>query len=72
MFGIALIPGIGWPVVISSTMCAKDVGYGASVAPPPPPPPSEGACGGSGGGGDELPASGSIGWVVMVESSRWD
>jgi len=23
------MPGIGWPVVISSTMCEKDVGYGA-------------------------------------------
>lgn len=27
--GICLMPGIGWPVVTSSTMCAKEVGYGA-------------------------------------------
>lgn len=25
--GICWIPGIGWPVVMSSTMCAKDDGY---------------------------------------------
>lgn len=29
VFGISLIPGIGCPVVMSSTMCAKEVGYGA-------------------------------------------
>ena len=28
--GICLIPGIGWPVVINSTIWLKDVGYGAS------------------------------------------
>jgi hypothetical protein len=27
--GISLIPGIGCPVVMSSTICAKVVGYGA-------------------------------------------
>jgi hypothetical protein len=26
---MSLIPGIGWPVVTSSTMCANEVGYGA-------------------------------------------
>lgn len=29
VLGISLMPGMGSPVVISSTMCAKDVGYGA-------------------------------------------
>jgi hypothetical protein len=29
VFGISLMPGIGWPVVTSSTMCANEVGYGA-------------------------------------------
>lgn len=29
VFGISLIPGTGCPVVMSSTMCAKEVGYGA-------------------------------------------
>jgi hypothetical protein len=32
-FGISLIPGIGCPVVISSTIWAKEVGYGASGLP---------------------------------------
>lgn len=30
-FGISRIPGIGCPVVISSTICAKEVGYDAST-----------------------------------------
>lgn len=30
--GISLMPGMGWPDVISSTMWANDVGYGASSA----------------------------------------
>lgn len=29
VFGISLMPGIGCPVVMSSTMCANEVGYGA-------------------------------------------
>lgn len=29
VFGISLIPGIGCPVVTSSTICANEVGYGA-------------------------------------------
>lgn len=29
VFGISLMPGIGCPVVTNSTICAKDVGYGA-------------------------------------------
>ena len=33
VLGISLMPGIGWPVVMSSTMWAKDVGYGASGWP---------------------------------------
>jgi hypothetical protein len=30
VFGISLIPGIGLPFVIRSTMCANEVGYGAA------------------------------------------
>lgn len=33
LFGISLIPGMGWPVVMSSTICANDVGYGGFSLP---------------------------------------
>lgn len=32
IFGISRIPGIGCPVVMSSTICAKEVGYEASIS----------------------------------------
>ena len=36
MFGISLIPGMGLPDVISSTMSLKDFGYGGGSAPSEP------------------------------------
>lgn len=30
VFGMSFIPGMGWPVVMRSTMWAKEVGYGAA------------------------------------------
>lgn len=70
-FGISRIPGIGCPVVISSTIRAKDVGYDASTFSGVGVKGAESAstCGGAGGGA--LPGKSSLLTTGVVVSTDW-